>query len=55
MSAEDSPPPVAFEDYPLRRAEYLSVAIWLAVRGDPRHGAADEIRGLEREMDRWKK
>jgi uncharacterized membrane protein len=34
---------------------FYGVATWLAVRGDPRHGAADEIRGLEREIDRWKK
>lgn len=31
-----------------------AAATWLAVRGDPRRGAADEIHGLEREMDHWK-
>lgn len=29
-------------------------ARWLAVRGDPRRVSADEISGVEREMDRWK-
>lgn len=33
---------------------FYGVATWLAVRGDPRRGAADEIHGLEREMDHWK-
>ena len=31
-----------------------TIAIWLAVRGDPRRGAADEVRGIEREIAHWK-
>ncbi|HYO46578.1 MAG TPA: DUF2270 domain-containing protein, partial [Gemmatimonadota bacterium] len=34
-------------------AFYLA-AVWLAVRGDRRRGIADEIHGVEREMDHWK-
>lgn len=33
---------------------FYAAAGWLAVRGDPRRGSADEVRGVEREMDHWK-
>jgi hypothetical protein len=33
---------------------FYAAAGWLAVRGDPRRGSADEISGVEREMDHWK-
>lgn len=33
---------------------FYTSAIWLAVRGDRRRGVADEIHGVEREMDHWK-
>jgi uncharacterized membrane protein len=35
-------------------AAFYLAAVWLAVRGDPRRVSADEVSGVEREMDHWK-
>jgi hypothetical protein len=35
-------------------AAFYIAAVWLSVRGDRRRGTADEIHGVEREMDHWK-
>jgi uncharacterized membrane protein len=33
---------------------FYATAVWLALRGDRRRGSADEIHGIEREMEHWK-
>ena len=36
-------------------AAFYAVAIGLAIRGDRRHGASDEVKGVELEVARWKR
>lgn len=36
-------------------AGFYAAAIGLAIRGDRRHGAGDEVRGVEREVEHWKR